>query len=410
MKQAATKDPDQALMHRVAYVAFDRFPSSKGAATHIAKMSRFLFDRYQGGILITLGDPDQLQCEKEETIEIRRFTKSVPNFLERTEAFALFVEDILLEFPYLTLIHFRDIWSGIGILNARARESNNFNQKCRLLFEVNGLPSIELPYHYSSIREKTLNKIKELEDRCMAESDQLLVPSKVIAAYLESRQNEENKKPITVVPNAGNGSPNFAKVDPIKGPYIMYFGAMQSWQGVGDLLRAFALLKDYSDHSLLICSSGKEKTAKRYKKLSSRLGTEDRVIWKHRISKADLNAYIREALLTVAPLKECSRNVLQGCSPLKIFESMACETVVVASRLAVTEEIIEDRSTGLLVNADRPSDLSRAIRLLIEYPEKRKEWARKGKALLEKKFTWRIVEEKMNELYSKIEALDSEQG
>ena len=37
--------------HRAIYAAFDRFPSPKGAATHIGQMASTLFETFGGGLL-----------------------------------------------------------------------------------------------------------------------------------------------------------------------------------------------------------------------------------------------------------------------------------------------------------------------------------------------------------------------
>src|SRR5687767_7020322 len=43
--------------HRALYAAFDRFPSRKGAAIHIDRFARTLFDSFGGGVLAVLGAP-----------------------------------------------------------------------------------------------------------------------------------------------------------------------------------------------------------------------------------------------------------------------------------------------------------------------------------------------------------------
>ena len=45
---------------------------------------------------------------------------------------------------------------------------------------------------------------------------------------------------------------------------------------------------------------------------------------------------------------ETARNTWQGCCPVKIVESMAAGTPVIASDLAVSRELIRDGENGLL--------------------------------------------------------------
>lgn len=374
--------------HRAVYAAFDLFPSAKGAATHISHMSQFLFDKYDGGLLLTLGDRPSLEQEIEGSVELKRFSRAIPHYLDRAQAFSQYVDETITALPNLHVAHFRDIWSGLGIL----QEANY-----KTLFEVNGLPSIELPYRYPAISSNTLKKIHDIETFCLEKSDTLVVPSLVIKKNIEKRGIAADK--IHVVSNAASLPPSFANDIPLPEQYLLYFGAVQSWQGVDTLLKSFALLQDIEHLNLVICCSNKQKYTKNYQKLALKLGIADRIVWQYQISKSQLNTYIKHALLTVAPLAECSRNIEQGCSPLKIFESMACGTAVVASDLPVTREIIENNRNGKLVPPDRPQELSRAIRLLLEYPETRAKLAEAGYQSIATQYNWTCIKQQMFKIY-----------
>ena len=73
--------------HRALYAAFDRFPSRKGAAVHIDRFARTLFDQVGGGCLYVLGGEDLPVRQVEGHVEILRFSEDIPNFLERSMAF-----------------------------------------------------------------------------------------------------------------------------------------------------------------------------------------------------------------------------------------------------------------------------------------------------------------------------------
>jgi len=193
-----------------------------------------------------------------------------------------------------------------------------------------------------------------------------------------------------------------ASLSPLEnlGDYLIYFGAVQSWQGVEVLLRAMALLNDLSDIKLLICCSSKPKHTKELKRLARRLKIEHRIIWKYQLKKSELNAYIQHAKLSLAPLTECSRNISQGCSPLKIFESMACGTAVIASKIPVVEEILQDNISGKLVRPDRPQELARAIRLMLEYPQKREELEINARQLIDNCFNWDNIGQQLDAVYA----------
>lgn len=374
------------------YAAFDIYPGSKGAATHITHMAGGLFRYFGNGALLTLGSQASSELEYDGPNMACRFVQQIPNYLERAQAFTGFVEKTLETMPNLEVVHYRDIWSAMGVLNPP--------RAYKTVFEVNALPSIELPYHYPSLSNNFLGRLQKIEDRCLSESDRIIVPSYVIREGLLKRGVDERK--LSVIPNGADLITEAGLPDPSLGEYIIYFGAVQAWQGVDVLIKSMGLLKDLSDLNLLICSSSKPSQTKELRRLTRRLGLEHRVIWKYQLDKVELNRYIQGASLSLAPLSECSRNITQGCSPLKIFESMACGTAVIASKIPVVEEILQDGVSGKLVSPDRPQELARAIRLLLEYPEQRSVLAKNAKKLIEDRFNWPKIGLQLDAVYARL--------
>ncbi|MFN3316763.1 MAG: glycosyltransferase, partial [Raineya sp.] len=173
------------------------------------------------------------------------------------------------------------------------------------------------------------------------------------------------------------------------------------WQGIDNLMRAFRLLQD-TDLRLVICSSHKARYGKAYHKFAEKLGIAERIIWKYQLPKNELYAWVKYAFCTLAPLKECSRNLEQGCSPLKILESMAMATPVIASDMPVCREIIINEEMGRLIRPDRPAELARAIRIWLAYPQKAKEAGEKAQEHIRKYFDWNIKKQELLMLYEKI--------
>ncbi len=374
------------------YAAFDLYPSSKGAATHIYHFSQTLFHTYDGGLLYVLGNGLLPKWQQEGNITIRRFTASIPNYLERANQYGASLQHIVQQQENLQIAHIRDIWSALAVLQT--------NRSYPVVFEVNALTSIELPYHYQ-LPQKVINKIVHLENFCLQEVDQIVVPSKVIQKYLiEKRQIGENK--IKVISNGTTLPTPLPKPSEAPENYIIYFGAVQTWQGVDDLLKAFAGLQDWEDLKLVICCSNKKRYTKPFQKLAEKLGIADRIIWQYQLSKHTLHNWVHHALLSVAPLKATNRNIEQGCSPLKIFESMACGTAVVASNLAVTREIITDRETGYLVRPERPAELSVAIRYLLEETAYRKEIEKNALTLISIQHLWKHKQKDLSFTYQSL--------
>ena len=128
----------------------------------------------------------------------------------------------------------------------------------------------------------------------------------------------------------------------------------------------------------MICASVHPRRAKPYRRLAEKLEVAGRVRWEFALPDAELARWREHALLSLAPLRDCSRNVLQGCAPLKILESMAAGVPVVASDLPAVRELLTDGEHGRLVAPDRPGELARAIRVLLDHPEQRERMGARG--------------------------------
>jgi glycosyltransferase involved in cell wall biosynthesis len=182
--------------------------------------------------------------------------------------------------------------------------------------------------------------------------------------------------------------------------YILYFGALQPWQGVDTALRALARLSDLDDLEFVICASVHARKAKPYRKLAANLGIADRVRWHFALPEHELAPWRAHALLSLAPLRDCSRNSLQGCAPLKILESMASGVPVIASDLPAVRELMRDGEHGMLVAPDRPGQLARAIRVLLDFPERRAAMGHAAKAHIEANLTWTRSTAQLRALYT----------
>lgn len=397
------------MMTRSVYAAFDRYPSAKGAATHIEQASVALFShsRAQPGALWVL-DPDgdgagEVSIGPLADGECFAVDAPAQGLLERSEEFASALGDWLEEQPdeKLAVGQFRDPWSGVPMI-----ASGKFD---RLVYEVNGLPSIEMPYRYPRLDERVVEKISHLEARCLEQADAIITPSKQTLRHLSGERGVPEEK-ITVIPNGAEvGPPRDRPAEAPVDPYLLYFGALQPWQGIHTLLRTFAQLGDLTDLRLVICGSHKEKHAEPFRKLAERLEVADRIVWRFQLPRPELQAWIQHASVTLAPLTDTPRNTVQGCCPLKVLESLAGATPVLASDLPVVRDLVEHlgmepndqaQSCGvILARPERPPEWATAIRIALEDPQKAKAIGKLGRERIEEKLTWSWHRAQLESLY-----------
>ncbi|WP_242614013.1 glycosyltransferase family 4 protein [Actinomadura roseirufa] len=364
---------------RAAYFAFDRFPSSKGSAVHIAQMADELFTWAGGGLLGVLGG-GLPRYQREGTREIVRFDAPIPNLIDRAEAYSAWVAGLLeTRLETLEVCHVRDPWSALPVVTATGR-------RYRVVYEVNGLPSIEMAHTWPWAAPETLAKIGELERFCLARADAVVVPSRVIGDAVRGLGVPGER--VRLVPNGADVRDRPRRPDDAPGEYLVYVGALQPWQGLDVLLRAFARLADLPELRLVICSSVPERRARQVRRLAERLGVAERVDWRFTLPHHEVAAWLAHAAVSVAPLTGCARNLDQGCAPLKVLESMAAGVPVVASDLPAVRELMADGEHGRLVPADRPAELARSVRILLEYPEEAAAMGRRARAHIAGGLTW----------------------
>lgn len=362
------------LPFRAAYIAFDPHPSYKGASTHIGHFAAALANAHGPLLLLTLkGDQEAIRTEQ---IHQECFVSSSLNLLDRAMEFTKWVKNMLAQHHSILIVHFRDVWGGMASLHF---------PHLRSVFEVNGVPSIELPYRYPMLSPDTLIKLAALEDYCLGQAHAVITPSHTTAKYLMGRGVPSHK--LTVIPNGAELPAQCKQPTDLPSQYFAYIGAVQPWQGIADLLRALRYLED-TQLPLVICCSHQEHLAKSYREFAEQAGVAHRVIWRYQYSRAEVNRVLQHAQFSVAPLTECSRNIEQGCSPLKVIESMANGTAVIASGVPPVQEIIEHRVDGILCRPSRPTDLARNIRLAIENPVYVKTLGATARQKVSRHFTW----------------------
>ena len=163
------------------------------------------------------------------------------------------------------------------------------------------------------------------------------------------------------------------------------------------------LTDDLEDLALVVCASVHRRKAKPYRRLAARLGVEERVHWHFALPEAELAPWREHAVASLAPLRDCSRNVAQGCAPLKVLESMASGVPVVASDLPVARQLMEDGEQGLLVAADRPGEVARAVRMLLDFPDRAAAMGAAGRTRVAERFSWDASVAALGDLYASLE-------
>ena len=385
-------------MPRVLYTAFDIVPSPKGASTHILHNLRGLVNRNYEVHLIT---PNDGLLPTEDTIEgaqVTRITQDLSqNFLERATHFGKSVMMQLALHPNYDVVHYRNIWDGLDISQNKKR----FGYKT--VFEVNGLPSIELKYHYPGLDSDLLSKIKEQEIATLHLSDAIICPSNVTRDYIASLGL--NRKLVTVIPNGVSASDFSASPLPARGgrvPVLLYIGTLADWQGLDIVVKALPGILEQQAVQLKIVGRGRSRQRKMLAKQIRKLGVEGNVTVQQAIPHHEIPALIAESDICIAPLGLNDRNVTQGACPIKVLEYMAAGRPLLASNMPIVRELVREDVDALLFSPNGPDDLARQVLTLLNDFDLSKRLARSASERALSKFTWHESQKKLGKVYEKL--------
>lgn len=385
-------------MTRVLYTAFDIVPSPKGASTHILHNIRGLVNSHFDVHLLT---PNDGLLPSEDTVEDARITR-IPqdltqNFLERATHFGRAVMSHLALHTEYQVVHYRNIWDGLAVAQNKKRLGY------KALFEVNGLPSIELKYHYPGIDLNLLSKIKEREIATLHLSDAILCPSNVTRDYIASLGLD--RKLVTVIPNGV--SPSDFSPSPLPDregriPVLLYIGTLADWQGLEVVIKALPKILEKQSVRLQIVGRGRSRQRKLLAKQIRKLGLEEHVIIQPAVPHHEVPALIASADICLAPLGLNDRNVTQGACPIKVLEYMASSRPLIASNMPIVRELVREDVDALLFSPNDPEDLARQVLVLLNDPEMSKRLAESASERVLTKFTWHEAQKKLVKVYEKL--------
>lgn len=398
---------------RIVYASFDRFPSAKGAATHIDAFVSALGARFGNVDLLTIPSEPWELASRQEVASTSVAPESVvswcaegvahhpmlapgENLFERVLSFRSrcwnwWQQNFPSETFPLPIVHFRSIFEGYPI----ARHKPQFCRK--LVFEVNGLPSIELKYRYPHVADddELLRKLHHQEDVCLKAADLILTVSQVNAAHLRQRGVPADR--IRVIPNGVDGDlfayrcPAVSRHDeladgsPMK---MLYSGTMSAWQGVDVAIEALALFRRDHPAKLTLVGTTRPHQRRDLLQLAWERGVFDHVQLLDPVLKPELARLHAEADVVVAPLTRNDRNLVQGCCPLKVLEAMASGTPLIASDLPVVRELVEQDVEAILVRPGSGKAIKDGMLQLRSERGLAARLSRAGRDRVERDFTW----------------------
>lgn len=180
--------------------------------------------------------------------------------------------------------------------------------------------------------------------------------------------------------------------------HVLFIGRLVEKKGVTVLLDAVARLPEEMRTQVTVDIIGDGDQKPRLIKQATALGIDGIVNFVGYVENAGLPRYLHKAELFVGPSVIDSAGDTEG-QGVVFLEAMACGVPVIASRVGGIAEVIEDGSSGALVEPGDPAALSSAMQLLLGDDEKRLRYAQRGLQVVNERFAWERVAGSFIELY-----------
>ncbi|MGB8218558.1 MAG: glycosyltransferase family 4 protein [Candidatus Methanoperedens sp.] len=175
--------------------------------------------------------------------------------------------------------------------------------------------------------------------------------------------------------------------------YVCFIGNFTGWQGLEYLIKcAPHVLKACPDARFLMVGDGILKG--RLSEMARELGISEMVIFTDMVPYEKVPLYINASEVCVVPKK----HLKSGYSPLKLYEYLACEKAVVASKVEGFE-CLEEQKAGVLVEPENPDELAKAIIKLMKDEKLRNEMGRNGREYVVKNHSWESIARQIADVF-----------
>ena len=388
-------------MAHVAYISFDVVPAPKGAATHIEAFARALAPVEL--VTVAAGSDPEARIERWPGVFHTALPALGASAIDRVLCFRRYLARWLASRRF-DAIQFRSSFEGMPLTALRPVP--------HLVFEVNGLPSIELKYRYPRAADdrELLAKLIAQERACLRAATLIVTPSSVTRRFLAAERGADPAK-IRVIPN-GVDTTTFAgrrnrlphltadrcpswvgqAVSPAHQPAdslrLLYFGTLTPWQGVGLAVRALAMVNAQTPATLTVIGAAGRRQTDGLAALASKLSVGAQLRILPGIPQSELVQHLHQADVVLAPLTINDRNTVQGCCPLKILESMAAGVPVIASDLEVVRELGRHEEHLLLFKPGSVDQIAAAALRLYNEPQFAAALTERAREHVLANFTW----------------------
>lgn len=360
------------------------YPHIGGVESHVFELSRYLVKR--GHEVVVLTSRYEKGLREEESIRGIRVKRVKPVFIA-------FLTPVMPAIKKEIAVEGGDVIHSHSPPPLSAYYAGKAAKKMKIPHVLTYHCDLELPFpggkYMVNLYRKSIGKAT------LKRTDRLIATTESYAAT----SRDIWKKEPAVIPNAvdekvfnpGVSGKRVRERHHIDGNIVLYVGRLVFHKGIEYLIES----AKYVDATFLIVGSGDKK--KELKRFASKMGVGKKVKFVGRVSERELPEYYAAADIFVLP--SVSRLEAFGIVAL---EAMATGKPVIVSDIPGVNEVIEDGVQGIRAKPMDARDISEKINRLLGDRELRMKIGAAGRKLVEEKYTWNKVVEKVEKVYREV--------
>lgn len=359
-------------MPRVLLTGFCAVPGPRRAGVQLRHVIRALTPHHSVDLLV-VREGDQAYVERQGSVRVLRVPTHDADLRSQIQAFQRALKRQLDGADY-DVVHCRDSWSGIPVLEARSRlgYAMVYDLSRSPLGEPTQEPELDAQYARD-------------EETCLAGADLILAPTPAAVRAFHAR----SKPGRVVLSPLGVDVDRFDWEDPPSAgpPRILYVGSIDPGRGVRVLVRAMSSIAREVDARLVLAGAMAPRFDQPLRDGIRELGLGDKVEVIGPVDHDQLPALLATATVCVVPAAADLTPSPNVVFPTKILEYMACRRAVVAPRRETLGHVVENHREALLFEPGDPIDLARKVLRLLGEPLLRERIAQNAYERVRRDFT-----------------------